>query len=444
MKNSKVVNNNIEDVFPLSPLQEGMLFHNIINGCSSAYVVQTAFAIETVLQEEYLCEALKLLLKKYSVLRTNFFYEKIEKPRQIVLRDKEPDISFLNWSDSCETKVKKDFAELLHKDVERGFDLRKDSLIRVKYVKLNDKSKLVFTLHHIIIDGWCTSVLFEKFLYYYARLEKGELFESILQEINAEKNNSHNYSEYIKWLQRQDQTKALEYWENELEGYDSDADIKAMSEPEPTEDQMRELEGETDADTTEKIRKITEKNEATINVAAEIAVGILLQKYSGSKDVVFGKVVSGRNAPINGIEDMVGLFVNTIPVRVIIDEKTTVSELIKTQQEKGTESTNYDYCSLADIQSKTAQGSELIKVLYVFENYASGAVKDAENADSTIKVESAREQTNYGITISGFIKNGRLSFKIMYDPNKYCDNEIRLIMDRLLKICREMAENPNG
>ena len=216
-----------------------------------------------------------------------------------------------------------------------------------------------------------------------------------------------------------------------------------MMKAESTEEQMREVWANVDIATTEKIKNVAERVGSTINTVAETAVGIMLQSYSGSKDVVFGKVVSGRNADIPGIEDIVGLFINTIPVRVTAENGETVTELIKRQQKKSIESTNYDYCSLADIQKKTAQGSELIKVLYVFENYGSGS-EEGNSENSGITLESGREQTNYGISISGFEFEGKLSFKIMYDPNIYCEEEVRMVLERLLKICEEIANKPDA
>jgi len=293
------------------------------------------------------------------------------------------------------------------------------------------------------MDGWCLGILVGKLFDYYFRLEKSETVDSIKNEIEEEGSKTGEYSEYIEWLGKQDVEKAEKYWEDELEGYDSDCEIKAINKPEPTLEHMREMWGESDKETTLKLKNIAEGNESTINTVAEIAVGIMLQSYSGSKDVVFGKVVSGRNADIDGIEDMVGLFINTIPVRVTAENEDTVTELIKRQQKKSVESTNYDYCSLADIQKKTAQGSELIKVLYVFENYTSGSEED-NSENSGITLESGREQTNYGISISGFEGDGKLSFKIMYDPNIYCEEEARMVLERLLKICEEMANKPDA
>ncbi|WP_037297462.1 condensation domain-containing protein, partial [Ruminococcus flavefaciens] len=428
-----------EKIYGLTPLQEGMLFHNLEDRESTGYVVQNVYNVAFEIEESILRETLRILSIRYDILRTGFIYESISEPKQVIYEERVPEYEV--------TEENGDDAVKAAEEVRRGFDLTKDTMLRVKAINTGEgKSKIILTVHHIVMDGWCLGILVGKLFEIYCRIKNGEAIETIEKGIREEKNNNGEYSDYLSWLGRQDGEKAAKYWEEVLEGYENDADIKAMRKPEPTEEQMKELWGSTDEGTTNKLKKIAESNEATINTAAEAAVGILLQRYSGKDDVVFGKVVSGRNAPINGIEDMVGLFINTIPVRVTAEQNTTVTELIKIQQEKGTESTNYDYCSLAEIQSKAVQGSGLIKVLYVYENYTSGL--NAESAGNTeespVTTESAREQTNYGITISGFEKEGRLSFKIMYDPNKYCENEIKLIIDRLLKICKEMAENPNG
>uniref|UniRef100_UPI000564D76F condensation domain-containing protein n=1 Tax=Ruminococcus flavefaciens TaxID=1265 RepID=UPI000564D76F len=429
----------VEKIYELTPLQAGMLFHNLKDRESTGYVVQSVYITEFEISSENLKEALRLLSKRYEVLRTSFVYEKIREPKQIVYAERVPELEILEVSEEESKRIAK-------ADIKRGFDLSRDTLLRVKSIAIgNGKSKIVLTVHHIIMDGWCMGTLVRKLFKYYFRLEKGEKAEEIEKEISEERKQTEEYSEYIKWLGKQDADKAEKYWEEELEGYDSDCEIKAMGKPEPTEEQMREVFGRTSTEITEKLKAEAERAGSTINTAAETAVGIMLQCYSGSRDVVFGKVVSGRNADIPGIEDMVGLFINTIPVRVKADQEETVEELIKKQQEKGTESTNYDYCSLADIQRKTSQGSELIKVLYVFENYGSGLNEDqGEESEALIKVESGREQTNYGMSILGMEISGKLSFKIMYDPNKYCEEEVQMILERLLKICEEMANKPGA
>ena len=430
----------VEKIYGLTALQEGMLFHNLEDRESTGYVVQSVYNAAIEIEEDILRETLRLLSIRYDVLRTSFIYEKISEPKQVIYEERVPEYEVTEGT--AEETVK-----AAEEEVRRGFDLAKDTMLRVKAVNTGEgKSKIILTIHHIVMDGWCFGILVGKLFEIYFQIKNGERIKTIEEGIREERRNNGEYSEYLGWLSKQDEEKAEKYWEEELECYENNAEIKAMKNPEPTEEQMKELWGSTDEVTTNKLKILTESNEATINTAAETAVGIMLQRYSGSNDVVFGKVVSGRNAPIKGIENMVGLFINTIPVRVTAEKDTTVTELIKRQQEKGTESTNYDYYSLAEIQKKTVQGSDLIKVLYVYENYTSGLnieIVDTQK-DGQIRIESLREQTNYGITISGMETDGKLCFKIMYDPHIFRDEEMRLVMERLLRICEEMAKNQEG
>ncbi|MDE6007573.1 MAG: AMP-binding protein, partial [Muribaculaceae bacterium] len=427
-----------EKIYGLTPLQTGMLFHNIEDRESTGYVLQSVYRIGFEMDSEMLKEALRLLSIRYEILRTSFVYEKVSDPKQIVYAEREPEYEIIKVAECDISRIKSE-------DLKRGFDLKRDRLLRVKYIKTEEKGmRLIWTMHHIIVDGWCLGVLFGKLMKYYDQLEKGVSIAEIETEIGKEREQSGEYSEYIEWQKKQDTEKALNYWKEELDGYESDCEIAAMRKPEPTEEQIRIRTAELCEEVTEKLKKLAESSKSTINTAAETAVGIMLQAYSGSRDVVFGKVVSGRNADIRGIEDMVGIFINTIPVRVTAENGTTVAGLVAMQQEKGTESTSYDYCSLAEIQGLTAQGSELIKVLYVFENYESGAQSGEDANGYDITMESAREQTNYGISIMGYENRNRLCFNVMYDPNKYCEEEIDAVLDRLVKICEEMANKPNG
>ena len=160
----------------------------------------------------------------------------------------------------------------------------------------------------------------------YHQLNNGKSYEDLAKEIEQYKSLNADYGEYIKWLGKQDKEKARKYWENELEGYDNDSDIKPAIKPPVSDREAIDYNVELSSEVTDKLRKLAERLETTINIVAETAVGILVQVYSRSSDVVLGKVVSGRNADIPGIEDMIGLFINTIPVRVRIAEKTTAKK----------------------------------------------------------------------------------------------------------------------
>lgn len=171
--------------------------------------------------------------------------------------------------------------------------------------------------------------------------------------------------------------------------------------------------------------------------------GLLLQKWNGTNDVVFGKVVSGRNADIAGIENMVGLLINTIPARVKTESEMTIRELIVNQQKQGAESTEYDFYSLAEIQSLTDQMSNLIKVLYVFENYTSGVNEDVQDESQDISIENVREQTNYGLSIYAYEVDDELEFCIMSDSRIYNDEQVKTLLEQLVNISKEIVNNPN-
>jgi hypothetical protein len=258
---------------------------------------------------------------------------------------------------------------------------------------------MIWTMHHIVIDGWGNTILFKTFIEYYKMLESGVPFNDIVNKINKENSEQSTYSDYIRCLNNQDKEKALNYWESQLSGYDSNCRIIPTRVAEKTSDHVRMKGLKIGKESSNKIRKLSEKNNITINSITETVVGIMLQAYSGTNDVVFGKVVAGRNADIPGVENILGLFINTIPVRVTSENDMSAIDLIMRMNTQGTESTGYGFCSLADIQSMTPQGSELNNVLYVFENYSSGTGEN-DSEDDFINSVDYREQTNYDITIN--------------------------------------------
>jgi len=191
---------------------------------------------------------------------------------------------------------------------------------------------------------------------------------------------------------------------------------------------------------SDQIQKLSGSMNVTMSTIVETVWGILLQKYNRNTDVVFGKVVSGRNASIPGIEQAVGLFINTIPTRVKCEESTTAKELFKQMQQQAIEGMKYDYCPLAEVQSRSALGSSLIQTLFVFENYYVDESINNGIRGLKIDVESSREQTNYEIALSAFMQEA-LTLKIMYDPSKYTGEEIRKLLGRMELLLQQIVAN---
>ncbi|MEE1281387.1 MAG: amino acid adenylation domain-containing protein, partial [Acutalibacteraceae bacterium] len=440
----------IQDIYSLTPLQEGILFHCIM-GSNGDYVVQDSYALNFELDEKLFKMALELLSKRYDALRTAIIYEKMKVPKQVVFKKREIPFSVFDFSSFREEEIVDKQNELLMADIDKGFNLQKDTLIRFNCFRLPNKcTKVVFTIHHIIADGWCNTIILDTLFEYYSKLVSGISYDDLFKSIDSERLTQCEYKDYIKWIQKQNPKNALEYWSKLLSDYDGSGEIVSTNVKEQTSDINKKIRKSIIGDDASKLFKLVNSKSITINTLLETALGILLQIYTGSDDVVFGSVVSGRNADIKNINNIVGLFINTIPVRVQSKPDLTASQLLDEMQVKGIESTNYDFCSLADVQRCTPQGGDLIKTLYVFENYTSGSENQSDEADESgldesfqINSDGNTERNNYDITIIASSQNDRVNISVSYLTYKYNSVEMELFLDRLINVLKQIIDNPN-
>ncbi|URZ15357.1 non-ribosomal peptide synthetase [Clostridium felsineum] len=443
MSKGEIVKSSISNIYSLTSLQEGMLYQSLLDNKSSSYVIQNVLSFSGKIDEEKIQDALKLLEKKHDALRTVIMHEKISKPRQVVLKNREIEYKREDLSTLNQAEQNKKVLEIEKLDIKRGFNLQKDTLIRVKYIVLDDESsKLIWTMHHIIVDGWCLSIIFGDFMRYYKELKAGKSISEMERIVDKEKMETAEYGEYISWIEKQDKEEGIEYWKELLSDYDGVAEIKPIKKPNPTEEQVKEAEIISSKEVSEKLFQVARLNNVTINNIVEAAWAIVLQRYNGTNDVVFGKVVSGRNADIRGIEKTVGLFINTIPFRVKCDERTTIRTLLKELKQQGIDGNSYDYCSLAEIQNETQQKSDLIKTIFAFENYYvdESNLRSSEGA-LQVKYEAAREQTDYAIGLKAYVNEDQLVYTMMYNPNEYDKGEIETILNRVGKVLIKISEN---
>ncbi|MGM9978314.1 MAG: condensation domain-containing protein, partial [Clostridium sp.] len=415
---------SVEDVYGLTPMQEGMLFHKLLDEDKSNYFIQQVMKIKGSLNHENVKEAIELLMAKYSVFRTAIVYNSSNKPFQVVFSERNSDFQFFDFSN--EENVESKVNELLKEDIKRGFDFEKDTLMRVKLIKvLNNEYKMVWSFHHIIIDGWCLSLIIGDFFDYYNRLNNDETKEELLEEIEYEKEDATSYGDYIRYLEDNDKDEALDYFENLLSEYDEIAEITPTQTKSFTDEEVRMKKINLTYEVTQSIKALSSKYSITINTIFESAWGILLQKYNNKNDVVFGKVVSGRDIDMPGIEKTVGLFINTIPVRVKNNNYASCKDIIIDVQEQALDSINFDYCPLVEIQNRVQSSSDFIKTLFVFENYFVDEDKiEAGLKDCDIEVERYREQTNYPITVTVVNNDETIEIGVMYDPKLYSEYDI--------------------
>ncbi|OPA72812.1 hypothetical protein BVG16_32030 [Paenibacillus selenitireducens] len=433
----------LQDIYSLTPLQEGILYHHMVDIDSTNYISQDVFLIDDKADEQCIKKSLHFLGQKHSALRTNIIYEKISKPRQIVFKNREIEYEKIDLAVFDEKEQDEKLKKLLKEDLIRRFDLQRDALLRIKYVILSRKKIMVWTLHHILLDGWSSSLLVADFMRYYKELKIGESEAKIASDLENEKNTRAEFGDYVNWIIEQDEEKAVEYWRQLTKDYEHISEIRPMIKPKKTDNQVERVELFLSEKLTQKLSELAKRHNVTISNISEAAWGIVLQKYTKTDDVIFGKVVSGREAPLNGIEKMVGLCINTIPVRVKSDREMSVEDLIESQKEQALDSKNYEYLSLAKIQNSTNQKSELIKTLYVFENYYKDDVniKADENSISMTLVKT-QNQTNYMLTVNVAIREKKLRLAIKYDPNMFCKDEVIGILEHYKKTLEVMLLVP--
>ncbi|MEE1056511.1 MAG: amino acid adenylation domain-containing protein, partial [Acutalibacteraceae bacterium] len=431
-----IINSQIAAIYNLTPLQEGMLFDTLMNQDSTSYHLQMVYIIRNNLNVELVEKAWQLITKKHEVLRT-VFVNAAGIPRQVVLHERTPEFHYCDLRHIKNPKIQ--IHNYCEQDLKRGFDLIKDVLLRVELIQTDESVyQMVVSTHHILMDGWCLSLIINDFISFYQALDQGSSVLEVQHQIEAGHQKEESYGSYLNWLSGLNQDEAMEYWKEYLDSYDNVAqfipDETAIVIPQQTAEYELTLSKEESAEITAFINKLG----ITYNVLTESAYGILLQKSTHTKDVVFAKTVAGRNVEKHNYQNTVGLFINSIPLR-IRDEQETVQELLFKVFSDDLKSGQYDYCSLADIQNMVPCGKELIKTIYIFQNYA---VAETESTYLDIEMENGREQINYDIGLMAFMDDSQLTLRIMFNPRKFTYDNIVRINHMLKNILMDMVHFP--
>lgn len=417
----------LEAIYPLTAMQQGMLFHKMENPDSSNYFLQNAFALNKKLDNIALEKSLLQLANKHTVLKTSFMYKEVSVPRQVISKQRKLELNFLDLTNQIGKE--KIYSNLKIDDKSRGFDLEEDSLLRLTVVKMNEEQfKIIMSSHHIIMDGWSLPIVVHDLLEYYdantANLE--------LEDLSKER---QNFGDYVQFINKRKNN--IDYWKNLLNGLEEKTSIIAEGNPENDDKEVKDCQLLLDRNYTEKLIRLSKNYHVTVNTIIETLWGILLQKYNHVTDSIFGKVVSGRDVDIPGIEQMVGLFINTIPVRVMSQPNQKFIELLQDVQQQALNSGEYDHMSLTEIQNETNLGSGMIQTVLAFENYF---VEERSETDE-LEMEEASEQTSFDLALSIFIED-QLSLNLMYQTKKYNYEEVSRVLRHFKNLLLNIIENP--
>ncbi|MFF3641302.1 amino acid adenylation domain-containing protein [Streptomyces sp. NPDC002564] len=433
MKSSTAAHGSaLAEVWPLSPLQEGLLFHaDFDDRGPDVYAVQFMLDATGPVDADRLRLSWQALLGRHAALRASFHRRKTGEAVQLITRNvtlpwREADLSGLpepDLSDQVEKLAAQERAQRL--------DLTVPPLLRLLLIRLGaTRHRLVVTSHHLLMDGWSMPVLLDELSRVYAA--SGD--PSGLQR-------AASYGEYLAWLGRQDKEAARAAWQADLAGADEPT-LVAPADPSgalvlPEETSLCLSEEDT--------RALTEVGRAhglTMNTLVQGAWALVLARLAGRTDVVFGATVAGRPADLPGAESMIGLLINTLPVRVRPDPALPVADLLAALQERQAGLMPHQHLGLAEIQKIAGPGA-VFDTLVVFENYPAAAGAPASPGQPVFAATAGHQATNYPVTL-GVLATDRLHVRVTSRPDLVAREDAAAMGRRLLRVLRRIAADPSA
>jgi amino acid adenylation domain-containing protein/non-ribosomal peptide synthase protein (TIGR01720 family) len=416
----------IEDLYPLAPLQHGLLFHGLSAPASGEYVVQLSCRFDRPLDAARFRRAWQQVVARHPVLRTAFHWQGLTAPLQAVVAAVEPPWRELDWRAVEPGELPARLAAWLEEDRRRGFDLRQAPLLRVALLWLGDGScQFVFSIHHLLVDGWSLSLLLAEVFAFYV-------------SPSPQLAPSRPYRDFIAWLARQDRERAEEYWRGLLGSFTRPTALGG--ERRRGETGHGEVEGTLPAIATAQLAAMARRCRLTLSTLVMGAWGLLLGRISGEQEVVFGVTVSGRSAALAGFESMVGLFVNTLPVRLQLPAELAALPWLEGLQRQQLAIQRLEYSPLAAVQgwSGVPAGQELFASAMVFENYPVDATVHEAAASLGCRDVRSLERTHYALNL--IAEPGReLRLRLAHDRGRFDGVAVQRMMLRLLRLLAGLA-----
>jgi amino acid adenylation domain-containing protein len=419
-------------------MQQGILFHTLYAPDSGVYVEQFSCDIQGNFNLAIFKKAWQQLIVKHPILRTSFIWEGIKEPVQVVHKKvelpwQEQDLSELELTAQQE-KIK----TCLVQERETGFVISQPPLMRLKMIKLGDKNyKFIWTHHHLLLDGWSSSLLLQELFVDYQALTQGE---------NLQLQKTRPYRDYIAWLQKQDLSKAEIFWQQYLKdfttvtslGIDNNIGIQNQVSKDYDTQILHLSHQETTA-----LQSLARQQQLTLNTIFQGAWGILLSRYSGENDIVFGGVVSGRPTTLTDVESMVGVFINTLPVRINLNPQELLISWLKQLQNQQNQVSQYEHTPLIEIQkwSEIPVGQPLFTTIFNFQNYPIASLSKSGIDNLTIANIESVIHPHYPLNISIQV-DSEISLEIVYNRHRFDKDAIARMLAHLQTLLLGIVTNP--
>ena len=423
---------NVEDIYPVSPMQEVMLLHTISKSSNDVLFNQFCYEIRGDLDIRLFQASWQQLLDRHTALRTAFVWQGLKQPVQVVRKELKLPFEHLDWREFSEQEQRFKFDEYCQQDRDNGFDVSNAPLMRIALMQCgNDKSLMLWSSHHLLLDRWCLSTIFENLYEYYTAGGAGD---------PARSSRSRPFSDYVKWVGGQDSREAESYWRSELRGIREPTEIvagKLTSDRGPQQRAALRKRVALSLADSESLRAFARSNGLTLSTVIQGAWALLANSYCGRQDIVFGAAVSGRPPELDGVEDIVGSFVNNVPVRVQLAPGKALVEWLQELQIAQQKRSLFEYVSLADIQrwSEVPANRSLFDTLLV---WLSG---DGIKVPEGLTVEGIRAglTTAYPLTLGISSNSGPVSVEAYQDTRYSLVAELPEMLQRFASMLRSVA-----
>ncbi|WP_427500986.1 amino acid adenylation domain-containing protein [Methylomonas sp. MED-D] len=429
----------VRDVYPLAPLQQGLLFHSVFDSQSGSYLQQVSWRFSGELQVDSWRRAWRELIRRHSILRTGFDWPGARQPLQVVFDDVPFVWRDLDYSKKSPAERQQLSASFLRQDRQTPFDVKAQPLLRFALLRLSaTESVFVCSYHHILLDGWSLPKLIEDAFGLYAAYVSGR--QPCLPDRRP-------FRDYIAWLLEQDSRTMEAYWRRQLDGF-SDVNklaIDSGGDSHSRQAEFAQAQAVLDRKTTAALQQFAQQQRVTVNIVLQAAWVVLLSRYCGSRDILFGLTVSGRPAELERVGDMLGLFINTVPVRAKLASGQTVEQLLRQLMDDGMEREPFTYLQLAEMQgwSQVPAGQALFDTLFIFENYPIDEALSQSSSILQLNDFQVYEQTDLPLTL--LVTPGReLSLKISYQRQRFDADAIQGVLRHLQGILTRMLSAPGA
>ena len=431
--------NNIEASYPLSSIQQGMLFHSLYGSQSGVNIEQFVCALHEDLKISFFKQAWNRVVQRHPILRTSFHFEGIKEPLQNVHRQVTLPFEEQDWRGLSATQQEDKLKSYLQVDRQRGFQLTEAPLMRLALFRVAESDyHCVWTFHHVLLDGRSFPIVFQELFAFY---------EAFCQGKDLQLEQPRPYRDYIDWLGRQDFTLTERFWRSRLSGFTVPTPLTVDRTHQLKLSKVDDGYGVQDVRLSETVtstlQSLAIQHQLTFNTLVQGAWALLLSRYSGEEDVVFGATRACRRSALEGAESMVGLFINTLPVRVSVSDEMPLIPWLKELRSQWIDLRGYEHTPLVKIQgwSEVPAGKQLFESILVFENYQLNSSLQAQGGNWENREFRLLERTNYPLTVAGYLEPSFL-LKIGYDCCRFDDATITRMLGHLKMLLEGMVANP--